>query len=129
MSILNTGGKQSISRQNNNLEFILIVDKDKKNSPRNLFSKNPQYAFNLITELLNTQIKKIEALMNWYHLEIPLRNMADFLKNVRLSFAQDTICNYCESNALNIIINNGDVATKIVKEWKLYPDPTGIPSF
>ena len=67
--------------------------------------------------------------MNWYHLEIHLRNMADFLKNVRLSFAQDTICNYCEYNALNIIINNGDVATKIVKEWKLYPDPTGIPSF
>ena len=94
---------------------------------RILFSENPQYAFNLIAELLTTPIKKIEALMNRYHLEIPLRNMADFLKNVRLSFTQDTICNYCESNALNIIINNGDIATKIIKEWKLHPDLTGIP--
>ena len=122
--LLSNNFKDVISR------FILLTKKSLsylREDFRILFSENPQYAFNLIAELLTTPIKKIEALMNRYHLEIPLRNMADFLKNVRLSFTQDTICNYCESNALNIIINNGDIATKIIKEWKLHPDLTGIP--
>ncbi len=98
-----------------------------RNDFREMFSRNPQYAFNLVKKLMETRISRIESLMKRYHLKIPLRNMPDFLDNVRLSFSQDTICNYCESNALNIVINGNDVASKVVKQWKLHPDPTGIP--
>ena len=94
---------------------------------KEIFSHNPQYAFDLLKELLQTEISKIKSIMSRYRLKIPLRNMSDFLKNVRLSFTQDTICNYCESNALNIIIQGNDISTKIVKSWLLHPDPTEIP--
>ena len=48
------GGKQSITRANNNFEFILIVDKDKRNRNKDIFAVN----FNLMKRKLQLQFKK-----------------------------------------------------------------------
>ena len=69
------GGKQSIARINNNVEFILIVDKDRKNRNKDTFSVN----YDLLKRKLQLQFKKRYSIER-------LKKHFNFLKKDRLEF-------------------------------------------
>ncbi|GEM_PF-5513619 len=93
-----------------------------------LFRENPGVARRDFQKIITKNVIEIRETLEGGNLYVPLHNLDDFVKNKELSFGQDSMCNYCESGALNISIGEERaIASRMVQEFHLYPPVAGIP--
>ncbi len=93
-----------------------------------IFKENPVQAIKDFRKIVSMDVVEIRKTLEGGNLFVPLHNLEDFIKNKSLSFGQDSMCNYCESGAFNIVINEDRaIASRMMRELKLYPPVSGIP--
>jgi len=93
-----------------------------------MFNENPSQAVRDFRIINYLDVKRIRSVLENGNIYVPLHNLEDFIKNERLSFGQDSMCNYCESGAFNICVDEHmSVPSYMMRELRLTPPVTGIP--
>ncbi len=93
-----------------------------------IFNENPVQAIKDFRKIVSMDVVEIRKTLESGNLFVPLHNLEDFIKNKSLSFGQDSMCNYCESGAFNIIVGEDRaIASHMMRELELYPPVSGVP--
>jgi len=93
-----------------------------------LFNENPSQAVRDFRKIIEMDVEKVRKVLENGNLYVPLHNLEDFLKNKNLSFGQDSMCNYCESGAFHISIDEKQsLPGLMMREMRLTPPVAGIP--